>query len=69
MRDDIKTTWIIAALLVGIMGVSSLFSENISAQSNQEFSTASVAMEKQIAQKSIKQQGFCDWVGNLFTSS
>ncbi|PHQ67848.1 MAG: hypothetical protein COB93_10800 [Sneathiella sp.] len=69
MRDDIKTTWIIAIFLVGIMGVSSLFSDNMTAQADQGIGAATAMTEKQISQKTGTDQDLCDWIGSLFTSS
>lgn len=69
MRDEIKTTWIIAALLIGMMGVFSLFSSGIEAQAQKEITAASVGVEQNIAKSTNTTEGFCGWLGNLFTSS
>ncbi|MCR9215161.1 MAG: hypothetical protein NXI13_15705 [Proteobacteria bacterium] len=69
MRDEIKTTWFIAVLLIGMMGVFSLFSSGIEAQAQKEITSASVGVEHNIAKSSNAAEGFCGWLGNLFTSS
>ncbi len=69
MRDEIKTTWLIAALLIGMLGVFSLFSNNIEAQAQKEIASAPVGVEHSLAKSSNTTEGFCGWLGNLFTSS
>lgn len=69
MRDEIKTTWFIAALMIGMLGVFSLFSNEIEAEVQKEFASASVGVEHSIAKPSNTTEGFCAWFGNLFTSS
>jgi len=69
MRDEIKATWIIAAVLIGAMGLFSLFSDNLTAQENDIFKTAAADLDTQEIPKAETENNLCDWVSSLQTKS
>ncbi|USG60356.1 hypothetical protein NBZ79_14385 [Sneathiella marina] len=69
MRDEIKTTWIIAGLLVAVMGLSSLLADSSNVLAQNELDITSVATGTVVAKKITEKDDTCGWVGSLFSKS
>jgi len=69
MRDEIKTTWIIAGLLVAVMGISSLLADSSDVLAQNELDNTSMATGTVVAKKITEKGNNCDWVGSLFSKS
>ncbi|MEH6525049.1 MAG: hypothetical protein V7723_03175 [Sneathiella sp.] len=69
MRDEIKTTWIIAGLLVAVMGISSLMADSSDVLAQNEPDITSLATGTVVAKKITEKSGACDWVGSLFSKT
>lgn len=69
MRDEIKTTWIIAGLLVAVMGISSLLADSSDVLAQNEPDITSMATGTVVAKKITEEENNCDWVGSFFSKT
>lgn len=69
MRDEIKTTWVIAGLLVAVMGLSSLLTESTDVLAQNGTQTTSMTTGTVVAKKITEKDSTCDWGSSLFSKS
>ena len=69
MWEEIRTTWIIAGLLVAVMGLTSVMADSTDVRADTDFDVAKAASGTIIAKKITEEEGTCGWMGSLFSKT